>query len=94
MPIDFERRVSVPGDVLVRELEDESVLLNLDNETYYGLDPVGTRMWALLTTAPSVRAAYEALLAEYAVTPEVLQHDLETLLNQLLDHGLLELTDG
>ena len=74
----------------MRELEGESVLLNLDSEIYFGLDEVGTRMWALLTTAPSVQAAYDALRTEFDVAPETLRSDLETLIGHLLEKGLLE----
>jgi hypothetical protein len=94
MTIPFSHRLSAPADVLMRELEGESVLLNLASETYFGLDEVGTRMWTLLTSAPSIQAAYEMLLAEFVVTPEVLRQDLEVLLGQLLEHGLLELRNG
>ena len=90
----FDRSVQAPEHVLVRELDGESVLLNLDSETYFGLDEVGTRFWALLTGAPSVQAAYDLLLAEYDVSPEQLHQDMARLLGQLLDHGLLELTNG
>jgi hypothetical protein len=78
----------------MRELGGEAVLLNLDSETYFGLDDVGTRVWHTLTGAPSIQAAYESLLAEYDVAPQVLRQDLEALLDQLLQHGLLELGDG
>lgn len=94
MPNSFHSRVSAPEDVLVRELGGESVLRNLASETYFGLDEAGTRMWALMTTAPSIQAAYEALLAEYSVAPEVLRRDMEALLGELLEHGLVELQDG
>jgi Coenzyme PQQ synthesis protein D (PqqD) len=94
MTISFLARVSAPEDVLMRELGGESVLLNLASETYFGLDDVGTRMWVLMTTAPSIQVAYDALLAEYSVAPEVLRHDMEALLGELLEHGLLELRDG
>lgn len=49
--IDFTQKVSVPEDTLMRELEGESVLLNLTNEKYYGLNKVGTRMWNALEKA-------------------------------------------
>jgi hypothetical protein len=92
--ISFSSRIIVPDSVLFRELDGEAVLLNLDTESYLGLDEVGTRMWMLLTTSPSIQVAYEALLAEYAVTPETLHHDLEVLLSQMVDHGLVELKDA
>jgi hypothetical protein len=58
---------SVPADVLIQELQGESVLLNLRTGRYFGLDEVETRMWTVLTTAEPLRAAYDTLLAEYDV---------------------------
>ena len=92
--ISFASKVRVPDTVLFRELEGESVLLNLKTESYLGLDEIGTRMWALFTTRPSVQAAYEALLTEYDVSPEVLRKDVEALLEQMIEHGLVELKDA
>ena len=88
-PISFASKVTAPDSVLIRELEGEAVLLNLDNETYYGLDEVGTRMWAVVTTAPSIAAAHAALLQEYDVAPDQLASDLRVWIGQLVDNGLL-----
>ncbi len=84
--------VCVPENVLFRELEGESVILSLDNETYYGLDDVGTRMWLQLTTQPTVQDAYNALLHEYEVEPDELQNDLARLVSELVAAGLLDRT--
>lgn len=92
--VPFTARLRKTDDVLLRELGGEAVLLDLASATYFGLDEVGTRFWALVTTLPSVQAAYEALLAEYAVAPEVLRADLERLLGELVNHGLLVVDDG
>jgi len=75
--------------VLVRHLEGESVLLNLDTERYFGLDVTGTRMWALITTMPNIDAAYEKLLEEFEVEPDILRGHLSELLGLLVDNGLL-----
>jgi hypothetical protein len=45
MTISFSDRVTVPDDVLISQLQEESVILNLDSERYYGLDDVGTRFY-------------------------------------------------
>jgi len=94
MDVSFSQKVSTPEDVLFRDLGGESVLLNLDNENYYGLDEVGTRMWDVLTTSTSIQTAYDTLLAEYDVAPEVLQQDITRLVEDLVVQGLLELSDG
>jgi hypothetical protein len=94
MDISFTQKVSTPEDVLFRELAGESVLLNLDNENYYGLDEVGTHMWEVLIASASIQAAYEKLLAEYDVAPDVLQQDMVELVENLLENGLMELSEG
>jgi len=87
----FSDRASVPQHVLVPPLDQESVLLNLETEQYFGLDETGTRMWQLLTTSPSIDTAYQELLAEYDVQPETLRENLTELLGHLVEHGLLQI---
>ena len=85
-------RASVPQHVLVRILDRESVLLNLNTEQYFGLDETGTRMWELVTTKPSLDAAYQELLAEFDVEPELLRANLTELLGRLVENGLLQVS--
>jgi hypothetical protein len=61
---------------------------------YFGLDEVGTRMWAVLTTSVSLQAAFDTLLAEYDIDEQQLQRDLRTLVEKLVEHGLVEIRDG
>ena len=88
--VSFADRAKVPSHVLVRFLEGESVLLNLETERYFGLDGTGTRMWQAVTAAPSIDGAYHELLDEFDVAPELLKSNLTELLGRLLDNGLLE----
>jgi hypothetical protein len=89
MTISFSDRVTVPDDVLISNLQDESVILNLDSERYYGLDDVGTRFLSVLTTSESIETAYERLRNEYDVDPQVLRNDILALVENLVDQGLL-----
>lgn len=92
--VSFDQRLIIPRHVLVREIDGESVLLNVESERYFGLDSVGTTMWAHLTTEPSIQAAYDALLAQYAVDADTLRADLTQLVETLLAHGLIDLQDA
>ena len=89
MTISFSDRVTVPDDVLISRLQEESVILNLDSERYFGLDDVGTRFLSVLTSSESIEAAYERLRNEYDVDPQILRNDLLSLVNNLIDQGLL-----
>ncbi len=88
--VSFAGRAAAPAHVLVRFLDQEAVLLNLETEQYFGLDEIGTRMWQLVTGSPSIDAAYQELLAEFDVEAEMLHSNLAELLSRLVDSGLLQ----
>jgi coenzyme PQQ synthesis protein D (PqqD) len=89
--VSFADRATAPAHVLIRFLDRESVLLNLETEQYFGLDETGTRMWQLVTGSPSIDVAYQELLAEFDVEPELLRSNLTELLSRLVESGLLQL---
>ena len=94
MAIEFHKRVRPAANVLVRELDGEAVLLNLENESYYGLDEIGARMWTVVNDSDSVEAAYTALIAEFDVDAQSLREDMQTLIDQWIEHGLSKIDDG
>lgn len=89
--VSFADRVEPPSHVLVRFLDKESVLLNLETERYFGLDETGTRMWQVVTAAPNIDAAYRDLQNEFDVESDLLRLHLTELLGRLVDHGLLQI---
>jgi hypothetical protein len=88
--ITLESRARVSDDVVFRELDGEAVLLHLEDGVYFGLDPVGTRLWQLIEQHGVLRQAHAAALAEFDVTPDVLERDLIVLVRQLADKRLVE----
>jgi hypothetical protein len=92
MNFSFAMRASAPQDVLVQELAGEAVLLNLKTEQYFGLDPMGAKMWRALMAEPSIEKAFDRLLGEYEVEPELLRRDMTDLIDRLVSHGLVEVT--
>ena len=92
MSFSFSDRISIPDDVLISGLQEESVILNLDSERYYGLDDVGTRMFSVLTSSNSIQAAYDELVKEYDIDHDTLRKDLFSLVEKLLEQGLVEVT--
>jgi len=93
MPISFSDRVQVPDGVLISNLQEESVILNLDSERYFGLDGVGTRMLSVLTTSDSIEAAYAVLVDEYDVDRQALREDLLALVKSLAEKGLVQISN-
>lgn len=79
----------MPDDILISNLQEESVILNLNSERYFGLDDVGTRMFSVLTNSDSIEAAYVVLASEYDVDRQVLRQDLIVLVENLVQQGLV-----
>ena len=82
-------RITVPDHVIVRQLGDESVMLDMASGYYFGLDPVGARIWQLLLETSSLAEIVERLAQEYDVTPEQAKSDLVRFVEELKAHGLL-----
>jgi len=81
--------LTVPEHVLARQAAGETVLLNLDNEEYYGLDGVGSRFWELVGAGTTFGRAVDTLLDEYDVAREVLIADLTAVIIDLQRNKLL-----
>lgn len=81
-------------DQVSTSLEDEAVILNLKDGVYYGLDPVGARIWELVQQPQSVGAIRDILLKEYEVDPERCEQDLLRLLQEMAARGLIEVKDA
>ena len=80
-------RFTIPATVVHREVNEQMVLLDLATEQYYGLDEVGTRIIALITTEPYDKAI-ERLLDDFEVDRAVLEADIAELADELIAKGL------
>ena len=86
----FNKSVIVPEDILYQELSNgEIVFLNLDNESYYGLDNTGSIFWNELTSTENIENAYNNLLELFDVSPRKLRNDLNSLLEDLNKNGIV-----
>ena len=88
--ISLDTTMSIPDDVVFRELGGEAVILNLASGVYFGLDPVGTRMWSLFVASNPIGRVVDVLAAEYEVERAVLEQDVLELAAALLDKGLVQ----
>ena len=92
MTIPDKSVISVTKEAVHCDLEEEVVILGLKDGVYYGLNPVGTFIWKLIQKPVSFKEIKEAVLAEYDVEEETCENDLQELLGDLLDKGLIEIS--
>jgi hypothetical protein len=84
-----DRRVTLSQNALFQDIAGDAVILDLASASYFGLDGVGVRFWKLLQADASFQHAYDALLTEYDVEPALLERDLDALVAQLAEAGLV-----
>ena len=74
-------------------LAEETVILNLKAGVYYGLNPVGARIWNLIQEPRTVHEIRDAILEEYDVDPDRCERDLLVLLRDLAAKELIRTKD-
>lgn len=98
MALNLDSTVSASPEQVSAELaadaRGETVILQLQSGTYYQLDGVGARIWALILTPTTVRTVLDTLLAEYDVPAEQCEADLIALLESLVSARLVDVADG
>jgi hypothetical protein len=100
MPYDMDPSLSRQSVVVASknhvscELHGETALLHLKTGVYYGLNPVGARIWSLIQQPRRVEEIRDALSQEYQVEAEPCEQDVIALLEKLLAEGLVELKEG
>ena len=86
--------VSATPEQVSCPLGEEAAILNLKNTVYYGLNPVGARVWSLLQKPRSVGELRDALLEEYDVEAEQCERDLLGLLEKMRSEGLIQVSNA
>ncbi len=77
-------------DVVFRDLQGEMVLLNLKTGVYFGLDPIGTRIWHLIQERRSLQEIRDAVTQEYDVTKDQCERDLLKFVGELRERELVD----
>ncbi len=87
---DVRRSVRVSTNTLSREVQGETVLLQLDSGEYFGLDEIGTRIWQLIVETGDLERVRDTLLDEYDADPAVLAADVTRLVDELTARQLID----
>ena len=82
----------IPDSIATRQIGNETILLNLETGTYFGLDTVGSRFLELLEHNGEIASAHLTMLKEFDVKPETLEADIIRLAEEMRSKGLLELS--
>ncbi len=81
-------------DVIGKEIQSKSVLLNLDNGTYYTLNRTGTFIWSLLDEKRAMNYLIDRVTQQFDIDKDRAFLDVQTFTQALKNEGLIEINDG
>jgi len=89
--ISKDSTVMLEDNVVSCDLDGEAAILNMDNGVYYGLDPIGAKIWNLIQNPIKINHIVEMVLDEYDVEPDRCHDDILELIEQLVNNGLVKI---
>ncbi|RRS30827.1 MAG: coenzyme PQQ biosynthesis protein PqqD [Epsilonproteobacteria bacterium (ex Lamellibrachia satsuma)] len=89
--MNLSQKIIFVDTVFSQEVDGEMVLLNMNNENYFGLDEMGTAIWQVMQENKTLQEVLEAILEQYEVEAEVLEKDLLIFVDRLVKSGLIRI---
>ena len=87
--MNLSEKITIPAQVMARQVGKETVILELASGTYFGLDSVGARIWKLMSEMKTLAEVCTAMLAEYEVSQEDIERDVLKLAEDLCAKQLI-----
>lgn len=92
--IELTTKVVQKDEILASKLDDEVMMMNLESNHYYAMDPVGSHIWQLLQQPITIADLCTSLHQEFEVDEETCQQDTVTFIQQMLDEKLVRIVSS
>jgi len=87
--INDKQKLQINPDIILQEVDDQTILLNPDTGHIFGLDRVSTRVWELLEQKSDLTSVKKQMLLDFDVEENQLTKDLNVYFGQLLELDLV-----
>ena len=76
--------------VLSSKIDEEVILMSFEADSYFGIDPVGSRIWELLSEKPaSINELVVILVDEYEVDEETCSKQVQIFIDEMYTKKLI-----
>lgn len=84
----------VSQKVLSSKIDEEVILMSFEADSYFGIDPVGSRIWELLSEKPaSINELVVILVDEYEVDEETCRKQVQIFIDEMYIKKLIIKSD-
>jgi len=80
---------AIPERIIFKKVGEEMVLLDFERGIYYGLNPVGARVWELLAEGKNTDEIADLLTEDFDVERSDAKGDVDALMDDLAANGLV-----
>ena len=84
-------KITISPNVVSRAVGDETVILDLESGTYFGLDSIGARVWQMMGEGKTLSEICDVMVDEYDVSRETLEQDAVRLASELAAKRLISI---
>ncbi|MCM2314514.1 MAG: PqqD family protein [Thermoanaerobaculia bacterium] len=92
--ITLDSVVRASDDQMSARLGDDTVILELQTGTYYGLEGVALQIWSLIQGPKRVAELRDQIVESYDVSSERCERDLIRILGEMLEQKLIVCVDS
>ena len=88
--IDINAKILRSQEIVSGNMDNEIVMMSIQQGEYYGINPVGSRIWELLEQPRTAAGICDILAEEYDVPAEECRRDVLEFVGQLFDKKLVQ----
>ena len=89
--LELQMRVRRIDDVLDTEIDDQTVMMDIERGSYFGLNQTGTTIWSLLAEPIAIGDLCDHLTPRFDVPREQCEQQVIAFLANLRDRGLVQI---
>lgn len=79
----------INNNIIARELQGETVLLNKENGDYFTLNRMGTEVFNLICGGMEIEQIVDALIDKYEVEHDILRADIISLIDEMKKKNII-----
>ena len=86
----METKWQISPEVLSSKIDEEVILMSIEADSYFGLDPVGSRIWEILSKQPaSIIELVNTMMEEYEVDEATCLNDVQAFVYDMSGRKLI-----
>ena len=87
-------RWQVSQEVLSSKIDEEIILMSIKADSYFGIDPVGSQVWEILSKQPlTTNEIVQLMMEDYEVDEETCRVDVQAFIDDMYARKLIEKVD-